>query len=100
MAPTTRHRRSRKTATATRRTTAQRSIRRVIPLDDEPPTPRDLRAIAAADAAFARGDFCTLDELENNVARLRSHKPPKRPSASVPRGRPGLYRQRPRVGCV
>lgn len=58
--------------TATIHRPAPSAARRLIPLDDEPLTPRDLRAIAAADAAFARGDYCTLDELQTNVARLRS----------------------------
>jgi len=55
--------------TATHPTTRPR---REIPLDDEPLTPADLKAIAEADAAFARGDYCTLDEAKAYVARLRS----------------------------
>ncbi len=47
------------------------------PLDDEPLTPEDLKAIAQARAEFARGDYCTLEELEANVARLRSQVRPK-----------------------
>jgi hypothetical protein len=66
-----------KTATTTR-TSRARPIRRVIPLDDEPLTPADLKAIAEADAAYARGDYCTLDEAKAYVARLRSKTGPKR----------------------
>ena len=56
------------TAVAAKRRTTTRHI----PLDDEPVTAVDLRAAAKARAEFARGDYCTLDELEANVARLRS----------------------------
>ena len=59
-----------KTATVTRGT-APRATHRVIPLDDEPLTAADLKAIAEADAAYARGDYCTLDEAKAYVARLR-----------------------------
>jgi hypothetical protein len=69
--------------------TARKSARRTIPLDTEPLTPADMRAIREADEAFARGGYCTLDELESDleadVARLRSHKAPKRSPAKVPR---------------
>ena len=72
-----------KTATATK------SARRTIPIDTEPLTPADMRAIREADEAFARGDYCTLDEIESDlkadVARLRSHKAPKRSPAKVSR---------------
>jgi hypothetical protein len=72
-----------KTATVTK------STRRTITLDTEPLTAADLRAIREADEAFARGDYCTLDELEADlkadVARLRSHKASKRPAAKVSR---------------
>ena len=72
-----------KTATATK------STRRTIPIDDEPLAPADVRAIRQADAAFARGDYCTLDEIEADlkadVARLRSHKAPKRSPAKASR---------------
>lgn len=55
----------------------------------EPLTAADRKAIREADAAFARGEYCTLDDLEADlkadVARLRSHKAPKRSSAKVPR---------------
>jgi hypothetical protein len=78
-----------KTATSTTRHTAPKLRRRVIPLDTEPLTPADCKAIREADAAFARGDYCTLDELEADlkadVARLRSHQAPKGPPAKVPR---------------
>jgi hypothetical protein len=69
--------------------TATKAARRAVPLDTEPLTAADLRAIREADEAFARGDYCTLDELEADlkadVARLRSHKAPKRPAAKVSR---------------
>jgi hypothetical protein len=59
-----------------RSTAARRSVphaaRRAIPLDDEPLTPADLKAIAQARAEFVRGDYCTAEELDANVARLRS----------------------------
>jgi hypothetical protein len=45
---------------------------RRIPLDDEPLTPADLRAMRRAEEEIRRGEYCTLDELETNVARLRS----------------------------
>ena len=72
------------------KTAATRTIRRhAIPLDPEPLTPADFKAIRDADAAFARGDYCTLNDLEvdlqTDVARLRSHKAPKRPAPKVPR---------------
>jgi hypothetical protein len=57
--------------TSPRRTTTPRP-RRAIPLDDEPLTPADLKAIAEADAAYARGDYYTLEEAKQYVARLRS----------------------------
>ena len=59
-----------KTITSTR--TNARATRRAIPLDDEPLTPADLKAIAEADAAYARGDYCTIEEAKAYVARLRS----------------------------
>ena len=37
---------------------------RRIPLDDEPLTPEDMRAIEEGRAAFARGDYCTLEEAK------------------------------------
>jgi hypothetical protein len=70
---------------AVRRPVSRAPRRREIPLDDEPLTPEDMRAIEEGDAAFARGDYCTLDELKadlaRDVARLRTHKGPKGPSA-------------------
>ncbi len=69
--------------------TASKSPRRTIPLDTEPLTPADFKAIRQADEAFARGDYCTLDDLEADlkadVARLRSHKAPKRSPAKISR---------------
>jgi hypothetical protein len=45
--------------------------RRVIPLDDDTLTPADLRAIEDGRKAFARGDYCTVEEAKAHVARLR-----------------------------
>ena len=83
------------TVTTTKTTTTpplRRVVRpraRVIPLDDEPLTPADMKAIAEADAAFAAGEYCTLDDLQadldRDVARLRSKQNPKRPGAKVSR---------------
>lgn len=51
--------------------TASKSPRRTIPLDTEPLTPADFKAIREADEAFARGDYCTLDDLGRDAnARL------------------------------
>jgi hypothetical protein len=61
-----------KIAAVTRRT-APRATQRVIHLDDEPLMAADLKAIAEADAAYARGDYCSLDEAKAYVARLRSN---------------------------
>jgi hypothetical protein len=62
---------------------------RIIPPDDEPLTPADMRAIRDANAAFARGDYATLDDLRadlaRDVARLRTKQAPQRPRAKVPR---------------
>lgn len=71
-----------KTATITRRT-APRAPRREIPLDDEPLTPADLKAIEAGRQAFARGDYCTLDELKADLARdvARQRRRPRAKSA-------------------
>lgn len=75
--------------TATIHRTVPRSTRREIPFDDEPLTAADIKAIREADEAFARGDYCTLDDLKadlaRDVARLRSNKNQKRPAAKVPR---------------
>jgi hypothetical protein len=71
-----------KTATTTR-TSHARPSRRVIPLDDEPLTPADLKAIEAGRQAFARGDYCTLDELKADLARdvARQRRRPRAKSA-------------------
>lgn len=49
-------------------------MRRTIPPDDEPLTPADMRAIREADAAFARGDYCTVDDLEADLGRLAADR--------------------------
>ena len=56
---------------ALHQSTPPASRRRVIPLDDEPLTPADLRAIEEGRKAFARGEYCTLEEAKAYVARLR-----------------------------
>ena len=69
--------------------TTQITRRRTIPLDTEPLTPEDFKAIREADEAFARGDYCTVDDLQADidadVARPRSHKNPSRRRSSLPR---------------
>jgi hypothetical protein len=65
---------------ATRRA-ASRAPHRLIPLDDEPLTPREMRTIEEGRAAFARGDYCTLEEAKAYVARLRR-------KARAPKARP------------
>ena len=79
-----------KTATTARTSvTHSRLARRVIPVDTEPLTAEDLKAIREADAAFARGDYCTLDDLKadfaRHVARSRPHQNQKRPRSKVSR---------------
>ncbi len=62
---------------------------RTVPLDTEPLTPADFKAIREADAAFARGDYCTVNDIQADidadVARLRAHKNPQRRRAPLPR---------------
>ena len=56
-------------------TAARRSVPgppRRIPLDDEPITAAEIRGVAEARAAFARGDYYTLEEAKAYVARLHS----------------------------
>jgi len=67
------------TKTATRPTIR----RRAIPLDTEPLTPADLKAIEAGRAAFARGDYCTLDDIRADLARdvARQRRRPRAKSA-------------------
>lgn len=47
---------------------------RIVPPDNEPLTAADLREIRESEAALRRGDYVTLEELENDVARLRSQE--------------------------
>jgi hypothetical protein len=58
---------------------------RRIPLDDEPLTPEEMRAVEEGRAAFARGDYCTLEEAKAYVARLRrkARSPKSRPLSRV-----------------
>jgi hypothetical protein len=49
----------------------QRAPRR-IPLDNESITAAEIRGVAEARAAFARGEYYTLEEAKECVARLRS----------------------------
>jgi hypothetical protein len=64
----------------TKTATTRPTHRRAIPLDTEPLTPEDFKAIREADEAFARGDYCIVDDvqadIDADVARLRSHKDP------------------------
>ncbi len=46
-------------------------VKKEPPLDDEPLSPADLRAIDEGRKAFARGDYVSLEELEEHVASLR-----------------------------
>ena len=69
----------RKTATSARTSAAPpRPARRAIPLDTEPLTREDLKAIREADVAFARGDYCTLDDLKADFARHVARSPGSR----------------------
>ncbi len=71
------------TKTATTHRAAARPARRVIPLDDEPLTPADLKAIDEGRRAFARGDYVTLDELKADLAHhvARQRRRPRTKSA-------------------
>lgn len=55
--------------------------RRAIPLDDEPLTPAELRAIDDGRKAFARGEYCTLEEAKAYVACLRRKAGPAKTRA-------------------
>jgi len=81
---------------STSRATAKRGKppRQRIPIDDEPITPEDLREIKSSEAAFARGDYVTLEELRADVARLRSREASK--ESPAPFGR----RSRAASRCV
>ena len=72
--------------TATRTTPASP---KAIPYDVEPLTAADLKAIREADAAFRRGDYCTVNDLQADldadVAGVPCHKTPKRRPAKVSR---------------
>ncbi len=63
-------------AAASRRSEGQ-SSRRVIPVEDEAISPAETRAVEEGRAAFARGDYVTLDELKAHVARQRRRERPK-----------------------
>ncbi len=45
---------------------------KIIPLDNEPLTPSDLRRLRVSEAAFRSGNYVTLEELKSDVAPLRS----------------------------
>jgi hypothetical protein len=47
------------------------SPRRLIPVEDEVISPEETSAVEEGRAAFARGDYVTLDELKAHVARQR-----------------------------
>lgn len=55
---------------AVRRTTSS-PARRLIPVEDEVISPEEARAVEEGRAAFARGDYVTLEELKAHVARQR-----------------------------
>ncbi len=62
-----------------------RQTRRVVPWTPRPVTPAQLRAIEAGRAAIRRGDYVSLEEAEEYVARQRAkpaqgrrHKVPAR----------------------
>jgi hypothetical protein len=57
--------------TAAVRRSASGSARRLIPVEDEVISPEEARAVEEGRAAFARGDYVTLDELKAHVARQR-----------------------------
>ena len=57
---------------AARAAAAKPSRSQVVPPDDEPLTVADLREIRESEAALRRGDYVTLEELEDDVARLHS----------------------------
>ncbi len=44
--------------------------RRVIPFDDEPITPAEMRAVEEGRKAFARGEYYTLEEAKAYVAGI------------------------------
>lgn len=54
------------------RSVARKRSRAVVPVDDEPVTAKDLKAIREADEDFARGEYATLDDLKADVARRRT----------------------------
>jgi hypothetical protein len=49
----------------------RRPSRRLIPVEDEPISPEETRAVEEGRAAFARGDYVSLEELKAHVARQR-----------------------------
>jgi hypothetical protein len=46
-------------------------------VEDEAISPEETRAVEDGRAAFARGDYVTLDELKAHVARQRRRGDPK-----------------------
>ena len=67
-------------APAARAAAAKPSRSQVVPPDDEPLTVADLREIRESEAALRRGDYVTLEELEDDVARLHSKEAGKKAS--------------------
>ncbi len=49
----------------------RRPSRRLIPVEDEPISPEETRAVEEGRTAFARGDYVSLEELKAHVARQR-----------------------------
>ncbi len=64
--------------TATTRSSKATARGRPIPPDDEPLTAEDLKEIRESEEAFRRGEYVTLEELEADVARLRSKQAKKK----------------------
>jgi len=78
--PKTPTRVGRPTSRSTTRTSCVSARARKVPLDDEPLTAADLKAIREAEADFVRGDYVTLDVLKADFARdvARRRSQPRR----------------------
>jgi hypothetical protein len=64
------------------RSKARSAVREPV-ADTEPVTAEDLRAIEEGRDAFRRGDYMTVDEAKQHVARLRSKKGRSKPRAAT-----------------
>ena len=78
--PKTPTRVGRPTSRSTTRTSSVSARARKVPLDDEPLTAADLKAIREAEADFVRRDYVTLDVLKADFARdvARRRSQPRR----------------------